>query len=90
MRNMSLFQDRHTVSHSQPIVDASQDWHLLYAREDHCRTVLKMVRKLDTCDDKDFKITVCIICLKHLKLYKNITMFLEYKTLALHEQQTSP
>lgn len=68
MRNMSLFQDRHTVSHSQPIVDASQDWHLLYAREDHCRTVLKMVRKLDTCDDKDFKITVCIICLKHLKL----------------------
>lgn len=51
------FKDRHTVSHSQPIVDASQDWHLLYAREDHCRTVLKMVRKLDTCDDKDFKIT---------------------------------
>ena len=38
-------------------MDASQDWHLLYAREDHCRTVMKVVRKLDTCDDQDYKIT---------------------------------
>ncbi|XP_056009644.1 uncharacterized protein LOC130051597 [Ostrea edulis] len=51
------FKDRHTVGHSPPLVDASQDWHLLYAGEDDCRTVLKMVRKLDTCDDEDYKIT---------------------------------
>ncbi|XP_078324969.1 DBH-like monooxygenase protein 2 isoform X2 [Crassostrea virginica] len=51
------FKDRHTTGHSQPLVDASQDWHLLYAREDHCRTVMKVVRKLDTCDDQDYKIT---------------------------------
>ncbi|XP_056009441.1 uncharacterized protein LOC125680065 [Ostrea edulis] len=54
---VSHFQDRHTVGHSPPLVDASQDWHLLYGSEDDCRTVLKMVRKLDTCDDEDYKIT---------------------------------
>jgi hypothetical protein len=53
-------QDRHTVGHSPPLVDTSKDWHLLHASEDHCRTVLKMVRKLDTCDDDDYKITVCV------------------------------
>ena len=41
-------------------MDASQDWHLLYAREDHCRTVMKVVRKLDTCDDQDYKITASV------------------------------
>ncbi|XP_061173713.1 DBH-like monooxygenase protein 1 homolog [Saccostrea echinata] len=51
------FKDMHTIGHSRPIVDSSQDWQLLYAKEDSCRTLLKMVRKLDTCDDKDFKIT---------------------------------
>ncbi|XP_061164656.1 uncharacterized protein LOC133173681 [Saccostrea echinata] len=51
------FKDMYSVGHSRPIVDSSQDWHLLYANEDSCRTSLKMVRKLDTCDDKDFKIT---------------------------------
>ncbi|XP_061164580.1 DBH-like monooxygenase protein 1 [Saccostrea echinata] len=51
------FKDRHTVGHSPPVVDVSQDWHLLYAKEDNCHTVLKMTRKLDTCDNDDFKIS---------------------------------
>ncbi|KAK3087968.1 hypothetical protein FSP39_012921 [Pinctada imbricata] len=51
------FQDRHTVGHSPPVVDASQDWFLLHGEENGFGTVLKMIRKLDTCDPNDMKIS---------------------------------
>ncbi|XP_052251389.1 DBH-like monooxygenase protein 1 [Dreissena polymorpha] len=45
------FSDRHTTGHSMPEVDKSQDWFLLHAEETSAGTVLKMVRKLQTCDN---------------------------------------
>ncbi|KAL4218772.1 DBH-like monooxygenase protein 1 [Mactra antiquata] len=45
--------DRHTVGHSTPVVDKSQDWHLLLAKENEFGTVLKFVRKIRTCDDSE-------------------------------------
>ncbi|KAK3087443.1 hypothetical protein FSP39_005971 [Pinctada imbricata] len=50
------FKDLHTVGHRPPIVDASQDWFLLHGEENDFGTVLKMVRKFDTCDTDDIKI----------------------------------
>jgi hypothetical protein len=55
---MFLLQDCHTVGHYAPVVDSSQDWHLLSGMENNFGTVLKFTRKLDTCDDKDTIITV--------------------------------
>ena len=56
------FQDRHTVGHSMPLIDKSQDWHLLYGEENEFGTILKFVRQINTCDDtEDMKITVCIL-----------------------------
>ncbi|XP_041368555.1 DBH-like monooxygenase protein 1 homolog [Gigantopelta aegis] len=52
------FKDRHTLGHYEPIIDDSQDWTLLAGFERGEHTVLKFVRALDTCDDKqDIKIT---------------------------------
>ena len=36
-----------------PVVDSTQDWHLLKGEENDFGTVLKFVRKLNTCDEKD-------------------------------------
>ncbi|XP_052251385.1 DBH-like monooxygenase protein 1 isoform X1 [Dreissena polymorpha] len=47
------FADRHTTDHRMPLVDTSQDWFLLHAEETSAGTVLKMVRKLQTCDAAD-------------------------------------
>ncbi|KAK3088637.1 hypothetical protein FSP39_021673 [Pinctada imbricata] len=49
--------DRHTTGHFAPIKDKSQDWTLLHGEENNFGTLLKMVRKLDTCDEDDFVIT---------------------------------
>ncbi|KAL4218774.1 hypothetical protein ACF0H5_021361 [Mactra antiquata] len=49
----SHFSDRHTVGHSPPVMDNSQDWHLLLAQENDFGTVLKFVRKINTCDDNE-------------------------------------
>ncbi|XP_071155696.1 DBH-like monooxygenase protein 1 homolog [Mytilus edulis] len=51
------FKDCHTEGHYAPTIDVSQDWMLLQGLEDNFGTVLKFVRKLDTCDDKDYQIT---------------------------------
>ena len=56
----SPFQDRHATGHFTPVIDASQDWFLLHGEENSFGTVLKSVRKLDTCDKDDYKITVRI------------------------------
>ncbi|KAH3854287.1 hypothetical protein DPMN_096824 [Dreissena polymorpha] len=56
-------QDRHTTGHRMPEVDKSQDWFLLHAEETSAGTVLKMVRKLQTCDNaEDIDINVTIQC----------------------------
>ena len=52
-------QDRHTVGHSPPVLDKKQDWELLYGEENEFGTVLKFVRKINTCDkDEDKEIPV--------------------------------
>ena len=51
---LNNFQDRHTTgNHTAPILDASQDWFLLHGEENEQGTILKFVRKLDTCDTPD-------------------------------------
>ncbi|CAG5133807.1 unnamed protein product [Candidula unifasciata] len=49
----AYFKDRYASGNTVPGVDASQDWFLLNAAETGDYTVLKMVRKLDTCDGQD-------------------------------------
>ena len=56
--NKDHFQDRHTVGKIPPVLDASQDWFLLHGEETIEGTILKFVRKLDTCDDDDIPIGV--------------------------------
>ncbi|XP_069106063.1 DBH-like monooxygenase protein 1 homolog [Argopecten irradians] len=51
------FKDCHTTAHAMPQEDDSQDWVLLHGEENDFGTVLRFTRKLDTCDDDDFKIT---------------------------------
>ena len=47
------------MGHSAPVLDKSQDWHLLLALENDFGTVLKFTRAIDTCDDvEDKKIEV--------------------------------
>merc|ERR1712137_46928 len=50
---VTTFSDRHTKGHVMPIKDASQDWHLLHGEENDFGTVLKFVRKIETCDTTD-------------------------------------
>ena len=58
------FQDYHTVNHSKPLLDASQDWYLLLGQEDDTWTILKFVRQIDTCDSSgDIIIQVSVNCL---------------------------
>lgn len=45
-----------------PAKDTSQDWTLLQAGENNYGTMLKMVRKLNTCDDQDVEILVRDCC----------------------------
>ncbi|KAH3863954.1 DBH-like monooxygenase protein 1 homolog [Dreissena polymorpha] len=51
------FKDRHAVALEMPLVDSSQDWHLLYGAENTWGTVLKVTRLLDTCDPDDYTIS---------------------------------
>lgn len=52
-----------------PIKDKSQDWSLLFGEENEFGTVLKFVRKINTCDDtedevirvKQFNVLIIII-----------------------------
>jgi len=53
-----ILQDCHTVGHYAPVIDSSKDYSLLLGKEDTFGTVLKFTRKLDTCDDNDYHITV--------------------------------
>ncbi|XP_052790852.1 DBH-like monooxygenase protein 1 [Mya arenaria] len=51
--------DMHTTGHRPPVLDASQDWFPVLGMENDFGTVLKMVRKIKTCDradDKDINI----------------------------------
>ncbi|KAK3586447.1 hypothetical protein CHS0354_001829 [Potamilus streckersoni] len=47
------FKDCHTTAHASPVVDIHQDWFLLHGEENDFGTVLKFVRKLDTCDKNE-------------------------------------
>ncbi|KAL3871747.1 hypothetical protein ACJMK2_039725 [Sinanodonta woodiana] len=49
------FKDYHTTGHVPPTVDKHQDWFLLHGEENDFGTVLKFVRKLDTCDKAEDK-----------------------------------
>ncbi|WAR31718.1 MOXD1-like protein [Mya arenaria] len=47
--------DMHTTGHRPPVLDASQDWFPVLGMENDFGTVLKMVRKIKTCDKADDK-----------------------------------
>ncbi|KAK3586460.1 hypothetical protein CHS0354_001844 [Potamilus streckersoni] len=49
------FKDYHTTAHAPPVLDKHQDWFLLHGEENDFRTVLKFVRKIDTCDEAEDK-----------------------------------
>ena len=49
-------QDTHAISKSAPLIDNKQDWHLIEAMEKKGYTVLKVKRKLRTCDSDDIEI----------------------------------
>ncbi|KAL3871757.1 hypothetical protein ACJMK2_039735 [Sinanodonta woodiana] len=49
------FKDYHTTAHAPPVLDKQQDWFLLHGEENDFGTVLKFVRKLDTCDEAEDK-----------------------------------
>lgn len=66
---LSSPQDRHAVALEMPLVDASQDWHVLYGAENTWGTVLKVTRKLDTCDPDDYAISVSC---RFLFIYKHV------------------
>ena len=67
-------QDRHTTAHAPPELDSSQDWFLIEGKENEFGTILKFVRKLDTCDKDDLPITV-IIFSRTLFIYLFIYLF---------------
>jgi hypothetical protein len=71
LSNTIFFQDYHTVEHSAPVLDKSQDWTLLHGEENDFGTILKIARKLDTCDENDYKISVHFF----LRLHCYITVF---------------
>ncbi|XP_064596675.1 DBH-like monooxygenase protein 1 homolog [Liolophura sinensis] len=52
--------DRHAVGHSEPLVDASQDYTLHYSHQNGTHTVLQISRKLQLCGDEDHFLTVTI------------------------------
>lgn len=52
------FKDRHSEMNGFPPIDIHQDYELLEARENGTHTMLKIRRKLDTCDIEDFVLTV--------------------------------
>ncbi|XP_052790851.1 DBH-like monooxygenase protein 1 homolog [Mya arenaria] len=47
--------DMHTTGHRPPVLDASQDWFPVLGMENDFGTVLKIVRKIKTCDRADDK-----------------------------------
>ena len=49
-------QDYHTVAKAVPKLDKSQDWQLLHGEESNGETIIKFVRKLDTCDTAGDKV----------------------------------
>ena len=59
-------QDRHTDAWATPKIDQSQDWFLLHGEEADQITILKFVRRLDTCDQDDKVIDVSVhVTLRH-------------------------
>ena len=63
MLNITCFflQDRHTLDHSAPPIDAEQNWFLAAAEESDGVTVLQFYRDFITCDDDDRSILVSIV-----------------------------
>ena len=59
-----------------PVMDKTQDWQLLYGEENDFGTVLKFVRKLNTCDDaEDEVIQVTRVINVRLSAFKNMKKF---------------
>ncbi|KAK3764734.1 hypothetical protein RRG08_042044 [Elysia crispata] len=52
------FADRHAEGNFLPAKDLRQDWSLISGQETGQYTTLKVVRKLDTCDDQDMPVKV--------------------------------
>ncbi|KAK6195952.1 hypothetical protein SNE40_001271 [Patella caerulea] len=52
----TYFTDRHTIGHYEPIIDQSQDWFLIFGKEENDKTILKFVRKILLCDSEDISI----------------------------------
>lgn len=52
----AYLKDTHAISKSAPLIDESQDWKLLDAAEKNGYTILKVKRKLRTCDSDDIDI----------------------------------
>lgn len=50
------FKDRHGIGNEMPLVDVTQDYELLDAREDGGYTMLKFRRQLETCDEDDMAV----------------------------------
>ncbi|XP_071958768.1 DBH-like monooxygenase protein 1 [Antedon mediterranea] len=49
----AFISDRHATAYAKPEADTSQDYTLLYGREEGGRTTIGFSRALKTCDDKD-------------------------------------
>jgi len=46
----SFIKDFYAISQLKPLIDANQDYHLLYSEESNGYTILQFKRKLVTCD----------------------------------------
>lgn len=56
-KGKSYFSDYHAVGNQIPVLDPSQDWNLLSARENGSHTFLTFSRQFDTCDPQDYPVT---------------------------------
>ena len=71
------YKDRHTTDHAPPAIDSQQDWTLLHGEENDHGTILRFVRKLDTCDRDDLIINVCpSYCLQKFRFHVKIVFVL--------------
>lgn len=55
-----LSQDRYADEKATPLVDEQQDYKLADFQESDGKTLLKFMRKFDTCDPRDRKLEVCV------------------------------
>lgn len=53
-----LLQDYYSYTEGRPKLDSHQDWRLLFGYENETHTVLTVARLLNTCDERDYVITV--------------------------------